>query len=253
MYRLIFNMKRYCYYLLIVFVLACDNPQKPELPTPAKVVMVPRSNDMAAIERGIDAVAESNGIKLQWFDLNDRNLKIYSIYRRKTNETYFRVIKTIDLETAFPGQDTVYIDNDPQLVLNTYNYYYVTGTNKDDLEGPPSDTLKYKLLEKSQTFMPNGETIFGLPVFYWSFPATVTPDSFILRIEEEFYNTLYYVAIFQSNYDQPEQTLDLSDTSKVSNPPVFNSGQSYRWRIDSIGPDAETSGAESAWLVFFIN
>ena len=243
-------MKRYYYYLLIVFVLACDNPQKPELPTPAKVVMVPRSNDMAAIERGIDAVAESNGIKLQWFDLNDRNLKIYSIYRRKTNETYFRIIKTIDLETAFPGQDTVYIDNDPQLPLNTYNYYYVTGTNKDDLEGTPSDTLKYKLLEKPNTIKPNGDIIIGLPVFEWSFPQSIQPDSFILRIEEEFTNTLHYVAKFQSNYGDPSETLDLS---QVSNPPVFNSGQSYRWRIDSIGPDAETSGAESAWLVFFIN
>jgi hypothetical protein len=252
-FHLIFNMNKIIPYLFIILSLGCDNSQTPELPAPAKVVMVPRSEDISAIERGIDAVPESNGIKLQWYDSMDRNLKIYSVFRRKTKETYFRVIKTIDLETAFPGQDTVYIDNDPDLPLNSYNYYYVTGTNKDDLEGPPSDTLKYKLLEKPQNFQPNGQTITGLPVFYWSFPATVTPDSFILRIEDDLYNTLNYVAKFGSNYDQPEQTLDLSDTSKVSNPPVFNSGQSYRWRIDSIGPDAETSGAESAWLIFFIN
>jgi hypothetical protein len=243
-------MKRIYLLFLSLVVFGCKNSSEPTLPTPAKIRMVPRSNDMAAIEVGIDAVPESNGIKLQWFNPRDRNLKKYSVYRRESMETYFKVIKTVDLETVFPGQDTVYVDDDPDLPLNRYNYYYVTATNKDNLEGPPSDTLKYLLLEKPQTFKPNGETITGLPVFYWSFPATVTPDSFILRIEEEYTNYLFYIAKFQSNYDQPEQSLDLA---QVPNPPGFNSGQSYRWRIDSIGPDAETSGSESAWLIFYIN
>jgi hypothetical protein len=246
-------MKKIFPFLFVILITGCDNTQTPELPVPAKVLMIPHSDDLAAVERGIDAVPESDGIRLQWFDSHDPNLKIYSVYRRKTKETYFRVIKTIDLETAFPGQDTVYTDNDPDLPLNSYNYYYVTGTNKDDLEGAPSDTLKYKLLEKPQTFLPNGQSISGLPVFYWSFPATVTPDSFILRIEDDLYHSLFYAAKFGSDYDQPEQTLDLSDTTRIPDPPVFNSGQSYRWRIDSVGPDAETSGAESAWLIFFIN
>jgi hypothetical protein len=122
-----------------------------------------------------------------------------------------------------------------------YTYYYVTGTNRDDLEGPPSDTLKYQLLEKPQTWQPNGQTISGLPVFYWDFPYTVVPDSFILRIELEYLNLLVYA---------DNQVLDLA---QAANPPVFDSGNAYRWRIDSIGPDSSSSGAESAWKIFYIN
>jgi hypothetical protein len=242
-------MKRVSILFLPLIIFGCKNSSEPTLPPPDKVLMVPRSSDMANIEMGIDAIPESNGIKLQWFNPHDNNLKIYSVYRRESLETYFRVIKTIDLETAFPGQDTVYIDDDPDLPLNRYNYYYVAATNKDNLEGTPSDTLKYLLLEKSQTYQPDGETISGLPVFDWSFPETVTPDSFILRIEEEYTNYLFYICKFQSDYNQPAQTLDLA---QVSNPPSFDSGGAYRWRIDSIGPDSSNSGAESAWKIFYI-
>ncbi len=231
--------------------MSCDNSQKPDLPPPAKVQLVPHSSDMAAVEMGIDAVPESDGIKLQWFSPHDQNLKKYSVYRRKSQETYFKVIKTIDLETAFPGQDTVYTDNDPDMQFYRYTYYYVTGTNRDDLEGPPSDTLRYQLLRKPTTYNPNGETINGLPAFYWDFPEIATPDSFILRIEVEYLNLLHYVAKFQSNYDSPYgQTLNLA---QIANPPSFDSGISYRWRIDSIGPDSTSSGAESAWKIFYIN
>ena len=235
---------------LMLMIFGCKNSSEPSLPTPAKIKMVDRSNDMAAVEMGIDAVPESNGIKLQWFNPHDHNLKIYSVYRRLTQETYFKIIKTIDLETAFPGQDTVYIDNDPNLPLNRYNYYYVTATNTDDLEGPSSDTLRYYLLEKSVTDQPNGLTLSGLPTFYWSFPQTMTPPYFILRIEDEYTNSLFYIAKFESNYDDPAQTLDLK---QVANPPTFQSGGAYRWRIDSIGPDSVYSGAESAWKIFYIN
>jgi hypothetical protein len=242
------NQKIFLTFLLLV--VSCDNSQGPDLPQPTRVQWVPRSGDLAATEMGIDAIPESDGIKLQWFSLHDQNLKKYSIYRRKNQESYFKVIKTIDLETAFPGQDTIYVDDDPDMEFYRYTYYYVTGTNRDDLEGFPSDTVRYQLLEKPQTYVPNGESITALPVFYWSFPQTATPDSFILRIEQEYLNRLHYIAKFQSNYDSPDQTLDLS---QVANPPIFDSGFSYRWRIDSIGPDSSSSGAESAWKIFYKN
>jgi hypothetical protein len=243
-------MKQITILITLFMLMSCDNSQNPSLPQPARVQWVPRSSDMAAVELGIDAVPESDGIKLQWFSLHDQNLKKYSIYRRKSQETYFKVIKTIDLETAFPGQDTVFIDDDPAMEFYRYTYYYVTGTNRDDLEGLPSDTLRYQLLLKPTTYEPNGKTINGLPVFYWSFPQTATPDSFILRIELEYLNRLFYIAKYQSNYDSPDQILDLAQDSI---PPSFDSGLSYRWRIDSIGPDSSSSGAESAWKIFYIN
>jgi len=243
-------MFRIALFILIIAIFSCQNSTNPDLPQPARVQWVPRSSDLAATERGIDAVPESNGISMQWFSLHDQNLKKYSVYRRKSQETYFKVIKNIDLETVFPGQDTVYTDNDTLMQFYRYTYYYVTATNRDDLEGPPSDTIRYQLLEKPMTVQPNGQTFGEIPLFFWSFPPTATPDSFILRIELEYLNLLVYAAKFQSNYDSPDQTLDLHQTA---DPPVFIPGNSYRWRIDSIGPDSSSSGAESAWKIFYFN
>ena len=237
-------MKKLLSIAFLFFLFACSDTQTPDLPAPAKVIMVPRSDDMAEVERGIDAVPESDGIQIQWYDLHDRNVKSYKIYRKNENETFYSLVKTIDLETAFPGSDTTYIDAAADLKLNSYNYYCVIAVNKDDMEGQPSDTLRYKLLSKPLTSNPNGE-ISGMPKFYWSFP--VVPDSFILRIEEDFTGRLHFIRKFRSNYDNEYQELDLS---QIENPPQFNSTLWYKWRIDIIGPEPQSSGAESDWLSF---
>ena len=232
--------------IITLFLFSCTSTDGPILPAPGKVSMVPHSDDMAEIELGIDAVPESDGIQVQWFDLNDRNIESYRIYRRNESETFYKLIKTIDLEKASAGSDTTYIDNDPNLKLNSYNYYYVTAVNKD-AEGLPSDTIRYYLYEKPETTGPSG-SINVNPVFYWTFP--VLPDSFILRIEEYFTERIYFIRKFQSNYDHDWQELDVS---QIENPPIFPSNQQYRWRVDIIGPDSESSGSESGWLTFIIN
>lgn len=233
--------------LLIPFVLfCCSNTEEPELPVPAKVKMVPHTDDMAEFERGIDAVPESDGIQVQWFDSNDRNVEAYRVYRMNENETFYALIKSIDLEKASAGSDTTYIDNDPNLKLDSYNYYYVTAVNADG-EGPPSDTVRYKLLEKPETTGPSG-IIDSIQSFNWFFP--VIPDTFILRIEEVFTKRIHFIRKFQSNYDQQWQELNFS---QIEDPPIFNSTWTYRWRIDIIGTDSETSGSESEWLTFSIN
>ena len=104
-------------------------------------------------------------------------------------------------------------------------------------------------MQKPLPVNPNGTTVMGMPVFYWSFPDVI-PDSYILRIQEDFTERVVFVREFQVTNYFNDQELDLST---VSNPPEFISGFIYLWRIDSIGPEPESSGSESQWYTFIAN
>ena len=77
--------------VVILFVASCDNAGEPIVPSPADVRMVHHSlmDDTLALEQGIDAVPENDGIFLAWYDLNDRNIRQYNIYRRRNDESYY--------------------------------------------------------------------------------------------------------------------------------------------------------------------
>lgn len=240
-------------FFLIVFLafISCDNTGEPIVPEPGDVKMVEHyaSDDTLAVERGIDAVPESDGIYLAWYSLRDPNISHYNIYRKKESGTFFQHIKSIDLETATAGRDTTYIDGNVEagLELNTYYYYFVTATNSEGKKSAAQDTLRYMLIHKPELDRPDGETcdIDSLPTLFWNFVEI--PDLYILRIENSF-DQVHFIGIFQSNYDNNYQTLDLSSISDL---PAFIPGV-YKWRIDSIGPDEDHSGAESNWKVFII-
>jgi hypothetical protein len=245
------------YFLLLVFSLsaftACDSAGEPIVPEPGNVKMVEHfsGDDTLIIERGIDAVPESDGIYLAWYSLRDNNINQYNIYRKKESGTFFQRIKTIDLETASSGKDTTFIDDNAEagLDLNTYYYYYITAVNTEGQESSAIDTLRYMLINKPELDRPDGESynpeIDGLPILFWNFVEI--PNLYILRIENSF-DQVHYIDIFQSDYDNNYQTLELSTISDL---PAFIPGV-YKWRVDSIGPDEDNSGAESNWKVFII-
>jgi hypothetical protein len=247
------NIHYILYFIALVVLTSCDNTSDPIVPEPGDVKMVEHTaaDDTLAFERGIDAVPESDGIYLAWYSLNDRNISHYNIYRKAEEGTFFERIKRIDLETASPGKDTTFVDDNAEagLALNTYYEYFVTATNTEGKESSAIDTLRYMLVNKAELDRPDGESydpdVDGLPTLFWNFVEI--PDLYILRIETSF-DQLYYIGIFQSNYDNNYQTLDLS---VVSDFPVFIPGV-YKWRIDTIGPDEDHSGAESNWKVFII-
>jgi hypothetical protein len=237
---------------LLVFS-ACDKAGEPIVPEPGDVKMVEHtaSDDTTASERGIDAVPESDGIFLAWYSLRDANISRYHIYRKKESGSFFQRIKTIDLETASGGRDTTFIDDNAEagLELNTYYYYFITATNTEGKEGAAIDTLRYMLIDKPALDRPDGESyhaeVDSLPVLFWNFVEI--PDLYVLRIENSF-DQVHYIGIFQSNYDNTYQTKELSSIADL---PPFIPGV-YKWRIDSIGPDEDHSGAESKWKVFII-
>jgi hypothetical protein len=242
-------MKNFIIIIIIslLFLIACENSQTPDTEPPDEVVWVEKTPDIAAEERGIDAVPDEDGIFLHWYKLQDRNVRYYNIYRQNENEAFFSRIRQIDIESATAGRDTTYIDSD--VLLNSFNYYYITAENSDGIQGLSSDTIRYKLYDKAETSQPFGN-VSGIPTFFWTF-ITVLPDSFILRIEEDFppYE-LHFVRKFQSNYDNFAQVLDLS---AVPDPPEFGDDRSYKWRIDAIGIPDTSCGSESQYLQFRFN
>jgi hypothetical protein len=247
--------KRILFCLLIpagLFV-ACDKTGEPIVPRPERVQMVYHSfaDDTLANEIGIDAVPETDGIYLAWYSLKDHNIRQYNIYRRREDESFFRHIKSIYLDQVGAGRDTVYTDTDADrgLTTNKYYNYYVTATNTQDEEGGALDTLKYMLLDKAETRLPDGQTyvlsVDSLPVLNWDFVEI--PDLYILRIENSF-GQIHYIGIFHSNYDNNAQKNDLN---KITDLPPFSAG-TYLWRIDCVGPDWDNSGSESNWKTFSI-
>jgi hypothetical protein len=237
---------------LLFFSNGCDSPGEPIVPVTADVRMVGHSfsDDTLATERGIDAVPdEIDGIYLAWYALNDRNIQQYNVYRRREDESYFRLIRTIRLATASPGSDTTLIDlnGNSGLALNKYYHYFVTASNSQDVEGKAADTLKYMLLPKPLLRLPDGQSFStdSLPTLTWDFVEI--PDQYILRIENVF-RQLIYVGIFQSSYDNNSQTKDLNE---ITGFPDLLPG-TYAWRIDIIGPDEDNSGAEAVPKTFDI-
>lgn len=236
-----------------LFISACDTGGDPVLPKPEPVSMVAHTfaNDTMASEYGIDAVPESDGIYLAWYSQRDPNIIQYNIYRMK-GDSYFQPIRSIVVEGATPGKDTTYTDDnaDNGLDLNIYYSYFVTAMNKNGEEGLPLDTVQYKLIDKPLLIRPYDATydpdVSGLPILEWRFDDMIRHE-YIVRIENIF-EQVHYIGIFQSNYDNH---LQITDLNEIEGFPPFIPGD-YRWRIDSVGPEADNSGAESDWYVFTI-
>jgi hypothetical protein len=238
--------------LIIIILYGCKS-EEPNYPVPDPVVMVAKSPDTSAVEQGIDAVPEYDGIQLQWYRLPERGIESYNIYRKSPDDTYFKRIaaKKID-DTQASGSDTTFLDT--SVVVYQDYFYYITATSKDNKEGMPGDTVSYRLLEKALTIYPDGQlNIEGLPVFQWN--TTDKPDLYILRIERDFDNKLCFIKIVQTNYLIEMETYDPgeseADSIEFFSEVIPGSGITYKWRIDCMGDDSPIpSGSESEWKYF---
>jgi hypothetical protein len=230
---------------------ACNDNTGINSQVPSRVKMVMRSQDTASVELGIDAVPESDGIQVQWQKLYHPSLRYYHLWRKGEYDLTFTRIKVIDPERSSQGGDTTYIDMDINFDPPTYYFYFVAAANKEGNEGTPSDTVKYMLLDKAILISPDQGVIDSNFIFKWEFNTEHHPEpqEYILRIEEAFTKKMIYSHVFWNENLLPGVfTLNLSDKEPDFAIPEGN----YRWRIDCIGEDAESSGSESEWLHFMI-
>jgi len=247
-------MKKLIILFLSILIFSCSPTEPPESNPPQRVSLVPRSSDLAAIEKGIDAVPVFDAIQIQWHKLHDPDLSHYRVFRKGGNYNYFARIAEIDLETTSSQWDTTYLDiitvNEEEDPRFNYEYLYFVRAVKNGLESVNSDTAKYLLWQKSVlTYPPNTEPLDSL--LSWQFPGDVdNPDSYILRIETDYPYLLHFARRLQPYpYGDNDQTLNLN---QLENPPSFSTGI-YRWRIDIVGTDSTASGSESNWRTFTYN
>lgn len=248
------KLKHLSFFLIILWI-SCSPESDSKLPPPQQVVMVEKTTDLGVVEHGIDADTEKDGIFIEWFLLTDPDVESYNIYRRSKNQSLFSKIATINIKGIITPFDTTfsYVDDD-NLRLDDEDYvyyYYVTATNKDGVEGPKPDSLtrtRYMLLSKPSTYdVQNTVTINEQPIFSCVFQGGIIPNYFIVRIEEDVTQNFVWARRFENSNLDVDPSIDLGS---VLNPPAYQQGVYYRWRIDAVGPDSLYSGSESEWKSF---
>jgi hypothetical protein len=226
---------------LFFFSNSCQEDPQPE--PPGRVIIIPKSDEFAQEEHGIDAVPESDGIFLEWRPNQEKNLTGYIIYRSDFfNKNYLEVGRVGEV---YQQIDTTFIDE--SVDLNKTYYYFVRAIDDLDQVGDPSDTVDYKLLEKPQLLSPTG-VLDSLPDFRWNYLDPIPPNEFVFRLQKKINQNVFEyigVTVRTISYSFPE-TWNLKDLGITEN---LSKGE-YLWRIDPFGIN---QGSESAWTRFIMN
>jgi hypothetical protein len=231
----------------------CSKEDVNRVEPPARVMLVDKSSDTSTVETGIDAVyleesPAKNAIFLEWHPNTENALAGYSIYRSEFADRNFAAIGKVS--KSFNIIDTTFIDK--SVSLNQRYYYFVRAFDDLQQSGEPSDTVSYKVVENPILSSPVGQIgNISAPLFIWDFNSEFIPHFFVFRLERRetgaFRN--YYTKLLEMNVDYvPHQEWSLL---KLTGIPSLLAGE-YRWRIDVIGTEFDTEGAESAWYIFII-
>lgn len=243
----------YIILFLITVLYNCSSEDVNRVDPPARVILVAKSSDSSAVEAGIDAIyldesPAKNAIFLEWHPNTETTLAGYSIYRSEFADRNYASLGKIT--KSFNVIDTTFIDK--SVSLNQRYYYFVRAY--DDLQqfGEPSDTVSYKLVENPILSSPAGSIgNVTAPLFIWDFNSEFIPHYFVFRVERRetgaFEN--YCTKLLEMSVDYvAHQEWSLI---KLTGIPSIPAGE-YRWRIDAIGTEFDTEGAESAWYIFII-
>ncbi len=240
-------------FLSVTFLLNCSSEDVNRVEPPARVILVAKSSDSSAVESGIDAIyldesPTKNAIFLEWHPNSENTLAGYSIYRSEFSDRNYAAIGKVT--KSFDVIDTTFIDK--SVSLNQRYYYFIRAY--DDLQqyGEPSDTLYYKVVENPILSSPAG--LIGnnsTPLFIWDFNSEFVPHYFVFRLERRetgaFGNCGTKLLEMSVDY-VPHQEWSLF---RLTGKALLPAGE-YRWRIDTIGTEFDSEGAESAWYIFII-
>lgn len=252
-YCLICKMKILLIIVLSVLMFYCSPTSSDNAPRPEKIRMVQRTADTAFvdIEKGIDAIEEDNGLVLMWYQPeNQTSIDHYNIYRSTDPDGLVNFNRLTATDLFFT--DTTYTDR--SLNLETLYSYFVTAVNEDSQESLPSDTVRYRLIEKAELSNPGDGEVLTDPaeiIFLGSFTNGIAQSS-VLRIERlvgSTFRELIYLQ-YKPNFDNYDGTVQYTLPEAVLRN-YFESGEEYTWRIDLIR-DLEFWGSESETRTFRI-
>jgi len=225
--------------LCVMLIVSCEKDSN-KTPPPARVIMVEKSAEDDAQERGIDAVPDWDAIYLEWHPNQEKTLEGYAIYRsQEENRNYLEIGR---VKKVYQVIDTFFTDK--TVNLGTTYYYYVRAYDDQGQLGEPSDTVHYHLLQKPLLLSPLGNSNTGVPIFSWDYPSGFPPDEFVFRLQKKQPDTLnVLINKLHIRYDFPENWTLL----ELGLPDTLVSGK-YRWRIDPYA--SEYKGSESHWGEF---
>ncbi len=223
-------------FIVFCCALHCDRQTTTPEPLAIRVMFVPASADTMVIERGIDAVPESDAIQLQWQRHN--GLSEYRLFRKSADELAYRLL------AVMTGQDSIYTDSD-NIRLNVRYFYYLIAANYEGRATLPSDTVDYQLLPKpvnlAQAF--RQDTL----LFHWQPAPQSLPDYYLLKLFDDATAQLIWLTQIPS-YQAIEEKVVYNRDGRARMARL-ESGKQYRWRVDAVGSVARC-GSESQWQKF---
>lgn len=208
----------------------CDTVEDPY--APARPRWVPRSAPTDTLQQGIRPYSDSEAIYLEWYQNIEEDLSGYRIYRGRQidQKIEFETIADIEAYTA-SGSDTTHIDD--TAVLDTDYSYFLKAYDQAGNFSEPSDTIRYRLIQKVEPLSPRGEITTGTPSFEW-YDFTSEAYEYVLRLETRYAREVIWISRFsRSNYGDFSQDIDYNQDSSAS----LNSlepGSSYQWSIRAI-------------------
>lgn len=226
---------------LIFAILTCSENLTSVSSKPDKVTIITGTADTTIVERGIDAIPEDDAIFIQWYPLEDQNLKHYEIWRYNDAVEEHENIAVVSID------DSTYIDQ--TVAFYVKYFYYVIAVNEDNKKGESSDTLSYTLLKKAIHLNPQGEIPEEAPQFSWEDPNGSA--EYILRVYDPVNDECVWLTNIASSYSDREAIVyNLDNSAKYEK---LEKGKEYYWRIDVVGSDTYCgAGSESAWSVIHI-
>jgi hypothetical protein len=170
---------------------------------------------------GIDTVPDGDWIRLLWDPFIDTDLSHIKIYRYDQFNTNPVMIDSISANA------TQYLDSQTQLTPGVWYSYYI---DLVDFSGnyATSDTVSYSILSKCVLLSPDNNALIS-PIsatFQWN--RSGFASTYRLLLFDEDYNYVWHQDLVVANEEDP-----LSITIPVNLASQY-SGQSLRWRVDSL-------------------
>lgn len=185
-----------CWCTTLVF-LGCGKNLSPEDTTPpSRPAIIPRSDETAFVEQGIDADPgtgdQSYWIRIEWEWNSESDLFGYNVCRMDERDSLGQFVQIADLRVGvnlIRGTDPApfYVDQSPVLVPDQITgashgfYYYIRAYDTADNVSAPSDTAYYRLMQK-----PTGLRIVGVAGvnfnLVWDYYSQEQWDFFFIRV-----------------------------------------------------------------------
>ncbi len=218
--------------------------EEPETGPPAIPKIHTNNPDTPDDEWGADALADTDGIYIEWDANTEEDLVGYKVYRSTKADGGYKLIETLSKAEVF------YEDNDVR--IGTRYYYRVTAYDEDGNESRMSEIASYMLLPKPALIEPPNQSVINTlsPVFTWLVVSDAQSHVVHVYVNTEDKKTPWQV-IWKSHERFPfEKPMAFYDEDSEATQPLED-GKRYRWRVDAIGYGI-TVGSESKWRYFTV-